>query len=623
MMKLLNISKRLSFILLFVLAFSLVIGCSEKEDEKTPAEPDVPTIEEPTPDEPVEPTPEVPTEPDVPTQPVEPTPDVPVEPTDKPVEPTETIETILSWAIDYVGKEAIDEVELPTTHPELGGNITWSSSDPVLFDVESQLLDIVEFDTPVKVTCQVEYEGQTVSETYDFTVIGYSLNDIALDFIGQIKGQYIFKDLNLKTEFDEYGGVKVTYKCDKPEILSSTGKFVQPYNNEEIELEYTVTATDPAMSRTYKKKFIAEGLPMSKKIIPVIEWIEKNVVADGFIDQYTVFPEYIEDFDCTVSWQNPYGGKLTVEDIIGNPIASQGLYVDIVITINGESKTHDAYFKVKCTSFENDWEAIEYYVKEISKNSYNFTKWGYLPFVKNELTNVRVDILPYTYGKQRTGIVKDSTEYVVIHDTANTAASANAEMHRRYITNLNNDAGSTSISWHYTVDEDEAVQHLPLNEVGWHAGDGSHRFGDVYHNTGFGKEDCIGGGNYNGIGIESCVNSGSDYNDTMRRMAKLVAELLIDFNLGFDRIKQHWHFSGKDCPQVIRTTHRWELFIYLVQLEYFVKTQLPDVKLEWFSSDSSKMDNEGHIFVNSGTLNYVVKATLNGETKSFNLSTKF
>ena len=513
-------------------------------------------------------------------------------------------------------------MRLPKTHPTLGGTITWSSSDEILFDVENELLDFAEFDTKVDVTCKVEYNGLEVSDTYEFTVIGYSLNDVAVKFIKQIRGNLVIKDLELVTEYEGYGGITVTWKTDREDILGSDGKFNQPYNDEKIILTYTVTAKDPAMSRTYTQELLAEGLPMSQKIQPVIEWIEKNVIIDGFIDSDTEFVEYIEDFDCTVEWQNPYGGKLTVNDIVENPITSTGIYVDIIITINGEKKTYDAYYKVKCANFDSEWEAIEFFVTEISKNSYNFTKWGYLPFIVNEEANVLVDILPYTYGRQRTGIIKTSTEYIVIHDTGNPAASANAEMHRRYITNLNNDPSSTYISWHYTVDEDGAIQHLPLDEVGYHAGDGSHVFGDVYHNTGFGKEDCIGGGNRNGIGIESCINAGSDYNDTMRNLAKLTAELLIQYNLGFDRIKQHWHFSGKDCPQVIRQTHRWELFIYLVQLEYFIKTQLPNVQLEWYPLDNN-IDNTGHISITSGEVKYSVKATLNGESKLFNLSTKF
>lgn len=57
-------------------------------------------------------------------------------------------------------------------------------------------------------------------------------------------------------------------------------------------------------------------------------------------------------------------------------------------------------------------------------------------------------------------------------------------MHARYEKNP-----ETPTSWHFTVDEKEIYQHLPLNENGWHAGDG-------------------GTGNRKSIGIEICENDG-------------------------------------------------------------------------------------------------------------------
>ena len=54
----------------------------------------------------------------------------------------------------------------------------------------------------------------------------------------------------------------------------------------------------------------------------------------------------------------------------------------------------------------------------------------------------------------------------------------------------------------------------------------------------------------------------------MQRVAKLVAKLLDENNLGFDRIVQHHYFSGKDCPQTMRTEGYWEHFKDLVKAEY-------------------------------------------------------
>ncbi len=36
----------------------------------------------------------------------------------------------------------------------------------------------------------------------------------------------------------------------------------------------------------------------------------------------------------------------------------------------------------------------------------------------------------------------------------------------------------TAISWHFTVDDSVVYQHLPLDENGWHAGDGTNGTGN-------------------------------------------------------------------------------------------------------------------------------------------------
>ena len=76
------------------------------------------------------------------------------------------------------------------------------------------------------------------------------------------------------------------------------------------------------------------------------------------------------------------------------------------------------------------------------------------------------------------------------------------------------------------------------------------------------------GGNTNSIGIESCVNRGTDIYLTLQRLAKLVAKLMDENNLGMDRIVQHHYFSGKNCPQTMRNEGYWNHFLNLVKVEY-------------------------------------------------------
>ena len=41
-----------------------------------------------------------------------------------------------------------------------------------------------------------------------------------------------------------------------------------------------------------------------------------------------------------------------------------------------------------------------------------------------------------------------------------------------------------------------------------------------------------------------------------------------DYNFGIDQIVQHHYFSGKNCPQTMRTEGYWQHFLSLVEVEY-------------------------------------------------------
>ena len=108
------------------------------------------------------------------------------------------------------------------------------------------------------------------------------------------------------------------------------------------------------------------------------------------------------------------------------------------------------------------------------------------------------------------------------------------------------------------------------------------------------------GGNTHSIGIESCVNKGSDIYLTMQRLAKLVAKLLDDTGLGFDRIVQHHYFSGKDCPQTMRTEGYWEHFLDLVKTEYqMLLYKKMGFKFEFESLNEKYVDKLGRV-INRG-----------------------
>ncbi len=131
-------------------------------------------------------------------------------------------------------------------------------------------------------------------------------------------------------------------------------------------------------------------------------------------------------------------------------------------------------------------------------------------------------------------------EYITIHNTAN---DASAENEISYMNNNNNE-----VSYHFAVDDIQAVQGLPLDRNGWHAGDGN------------------GTGNRKSIGIEICYSkSGGDrFINAEENAVELIVQLLKERGWGIDRVKKHQDWSNKYCPH--RTLDLgWDRFIKMIE----------------------------------------------------------
>ena len=146
--------------------------------------------------------------------------------------------------------------------------------------------------------------------------------------------------------------------------------------------------------------------------------------------------------------------------------------------------------------------------------------------------------------KNRPGGANPCT-YITIHETGNKATGADAEAHGAYV--CGDSAEASRVSWHYTVDDDSIVQHIPDEERAYHAGDGAN-----------------GPGNAKSIGIEICVNEDGDFEKAKANAASLVRLLMKEHGIQAANIKQHHDWSGKDCPHTIRhTSGAWAAFLAL------------------------------------------------------------
>ena len=146
--------------------------------------------------------------------------------------------------------------------------------------------------------------------------------------------------------------------------------------------------------------------------------------------------------------------------------------------------------------------------------------------------NYIVDHIPKTTPNNKRSGRKLEPKHITIHNTANEKSTAQNE--RDWLTNPSN---NITASWHIVVDEREAIEAIPLNEIACHAGDGN------------------GQGNTASIGIEICESG--NYEKTLENAVELVAQMLHERNWGIDKLRRHYDWSKKICPRLMYDNGKW------------------------------------------------------------------
>ena len=115
----------------------------------------------------------------------------------------------------------------------------------------------------------------------------------------------------------------------------------------------------------------------------------------------------------------------------------------------------------------------------------------------------------------------NNPQYIVVHNTDNFSAGADAGAHARAQCNGNFDG----MSAHYYVDDKDTVyQAAPHGRGCWHVGVnyGGRLFGTV--------------NNKNSIGVEMCVQAGYDYNRAFAHTVEFVRQLMAETGIPADRV---------------------------------------------------------------------------------------
>ncbi|MEO0414934.1 MAG: N-acetylmuramoyl-L-alanine amidase [Verrucomicrobiota bacterium] len=151
--------------------------------------------------------------------------------------------------------------------------------------------------------------------------------------------------------------------------------------------------------------------------------------------------------------------------------------------------------------------------------------------------NVRVDLIKANrFGRKGQRPMKP--QFITIHSTQNYTGDAHA--HAKALKRGALKGGVIGyLAWHFTVQQDCAIQHIPTNERGEHA-------------------DFDGPGNRYSIGIEMCEHEGNSLPQTVERTAKLTASLMYHHKISIDNVVPHYHWprrgynpANKNCPHFL------------------------------------------------------------------------
>lgn len=157
--------------------------------------------------------------------------------------------------------------------------------------------------------------------------------------------------------------------------------------------------------------------------------------------------------------------------------------------------------------------------------------------------NLRSDMVPAgTHGRRV--VRRMDPRYITIHSTQNYRADAarHSLALKRGALRAPKRRGGNRIGyliWHFSVDDGEAIQHMPTSEQGEHA-------------------DFDGPGNRYSIGIEMCENRDGNLGRTIDRTAKLTAYLMHREGIPLSRVVPHYHWprrgrspEHKNCPHFL------------------------------------------------------------------------
>ncbi len=540
-------------------------------------------------------------------------------------------------------------INLPTTTsqplilPKTFGDeiITWSSNDhSVIFDDGTIVSSDVE--KSVTLTATFNFKGVTINKDYEIIVkpvkVDASKYVYAYNYYSDRLKNGLAKDAKLITK--AYNGYKVRYESTNEDIITSTGKITQTIFNQETIMNIYIIKDNIALLYPTNVKVLAYTATQRVDLArPEVDKLIEDF-QNGNID---TLPVYLDKYEVDLKWSANVPEMIVLGNMVLTPLEKTDVELKCTITYDtynftnkysliqvGGTISKELYLSKLLQSYANielkgsinhlhdEYGTGELYLDyqerinsggvlnlfnnnnlnvnrdqlvDVNRQSNDFKNafFGSSTFKTNHKPAIPQDVLD---KKMYPGYKMPNDKnvlWIVVHESAMTLTGQNAKLladiQYRYAF-LQNDARAAS--WNYQVDAYSIYQSFEDDIICWHAGDGTSSYAT---------------GNNNGIGIEMCVNRDGNYEGTLANNAKLVASLMLKYNLNIDNVKRHYDMSGKECPSYLIRTNRWEEFVEKVRLEYLLQKYFSNAKITHLltTNEYQSTDEVLSYYFNEGT----------------------
>ena len=503
---------------------------------------------------------------------------------------------------NVIPNETNKSITLPKT--VVGYEILWESSD-IDAMLNDGLIVARSDDRKIKLVANITIDNVNVKKEYEVLVkavnVATGQYDIAFDFYASKLNKVLSKNVSLMTS--EYNGCTVRYISMDESIITSKGKVTVIKVEQSTIMKIYVIKNNIAV--VYNQEINVASFTPANRVNGTAKLMNEEIekFKNGEINK---LPVYNDDFETTIEWKSNVPEFIMTEDIVLTPLVKTNIILDCVITYGETSKeieyklenvggniTEEEFIstllkymaKVELKGSKNHLKLVndEYYLDYQQRiNSYGVLNLAttndlgvdtsyYVDETRTDFKNKffsgkkpvpSQEVLNKIFYEGYQNPNSSNVLFVTVHESAMTLEGQNAEnlaqIQYRYAF-LQDDARQAS--WHYQVDAYSIYQSFADDIYGWHAGETN--------------------GNKYGIGIEMCVNRDGNYEGTIMNNAKLVASLMLKYNLNFDNVYRHYDHSGKECPSYLIRTGRWVEFVEMTRKEYLIRKYLVNATINY------------------------------------------